>query len=303
MKEVNFNGLGTALTTPFYPNGNINFDSLKWLVKRQIDAGIDFLVPSGTTGETSTLSHDEHVAIVARVMEYMYEEGAKRVPVLAGTGSNSTEEAIKLTRAAKEYGADGALVVSPYYNKPTQKGIKLHYRVIAEIGLPVVLYDIPSRCGGSGVSAETILELAHEGTICGLKWASGNKNQLKKVLAERPENFVVFSGDDILTQYAMDQGADGVISVLSNLMPKKMVEYVTALKNKEDMWECCQLEAYLSAIMEAMFFETNPIPVKTAMALVWPEIFKETFRLPMCEMETENREKLIDVLKLYDLLK
>jgi len=294
-----FSGLGTAMITSFGEDGAVDYVALADLIDRQIGAGVNFLVPAGTTGEAPTLNYEEHVKLIAVVVR----QAKNRVPVLAGTGSNSTAEAVKLTQAAKVCGADGVLVVSPYYNKPTQKGIKLHYREIAKIGLPIILYDIPGRCGGSGVSASTILELAYSGVICGLKWASGNHEQLQKVAEGRPENFVILSGDDNQTYYAMNQGADGVISVVSNLMPKKMVEFVTALRRDAESMRCTTLNDYLSEIMEAMFFEVNPIPVKTAMAMVWPQMYKETFRLPMCQMETENREKLVRVLRKYDLLK
>ncbi|MFA5359611.1 MAG: 4-hydroxy-tetrahydrodipicolinate synthase [Patescibacteria group bacterium] len=298
MKEFSFKGLGTALVTPFYPNGQINYEAFKWLIEKQIEAGVDFITPSGTTGESPTLSHYEH----KKIIRFTVLTASKRVPVLAGTGSNSTAEAVSLTQSAKDCGADGALVVSPYYNKPTQKGIKLHYRAIAEIGLPIVLYDIPGRCGGNGVSAETILELAHDGMICGLKWASGNRDQLEKVLVGRPDNFVVLSGDDNLTHYAMGKGANGVISVLSNLMPKQMVKFIAELEHDANSFESVKWETYLSPIMEAMFIETNPIPVKTAMTMIWPEIFDEAFRLPMCEMEEDNKEILRNVLRRYNLI-
>lgn len=286
-----FMGLGTALVTPFDKAGRVSETALSILVNQQIAGGVNFLVPCGTTGESPTLSHEEH----DKVNELVVRKAAGRVPVLAGTGSNNTAEAVRLTAAAKQSGANGALVVSPYYIKPTQPGIKDYYRKVAEIGLPVILYDIPGRCGGQGVTAETILELAYEGVIVGLKWASGNLDQLQQVLDNRPEAFTVLSGDDNLTFMAMCLGADGVISVLSNLLPKAMAEFVRAM-NKGQYQEGREEHYWLLPLMRAMFLETNPIPVKTALAVVQRDVFLEVFRSPLVPMGMANKEKLIKVL-------
>ncbi|MDO8593152.1 MAG: 4-hydroxy-tetrahydrodipicolinate synthase [bacterium] len=296
MKRNLFTGVGTALVTPFQKNGRLDWDALGTLIEMQVSDKIRFLVPCGTTGESPTLSHYEHNEVVG----FTVKRTAGRIPVLAGTGSNSTAEAISLTEAAKLSGADGALVVTPYYNKPTQKGLLLHYRELAKIGLPIVLYDIPGRCGGQGASAATILELAHEGTICGLKWASGNLDQLQEVLSNRPAGFTVLSGDDNLTYLAMCLGADGVISVLSNLLAKQVEHLV--FWAEQHQWPAARSQHFeLLKIMQAMFIETNPIPVKTALAMVYPKIFQEIFRPPLCEMEEANKEKLEKVLRGYGL--
>jgi 4-hydroxy-tetrahydrodipicolinate synthase len=299
MKEKQFTGTGTALITPFKADGQINYTALEYLVDLQIDEGIDFLVPCGTTGESPTLSPEEHKTVIA----FVVEKTAGRVPVLAGTGSNNTAEALPFTQAAKVYGAAGALVVMPYYNKPTANGIRMHYRALAEVGLPIVLYDIPGRCGGSMIPAEIILELAREGTIQGLKWASGNLDQLMEVLANRPKNFAVFSGDDNLTYPAMCLGADGVISVLSNLLPEKVSELVgSSWLGSGYTIDAKQKHYRLLPLMRAMFIETNPQPVKTALALMHPGVFLEVFRSPLVPMEEKNKEKLKEVLKGYGLI-
>lgn len=300
MKINPFVGVGTAMITPLEKGGEIDWNALGKLVERQIGAGVDFLVPCGTTGESPTLTHSEHEEVIRFAVKVV----AGRVPVLAGTGSNSLAEALALTQAAKDAGADGVLVVSPYYNKPTQKGIKEYYRKLAEIGLPIVLYDIPGRCGGGGVSAQTIIELAREDTIQGLKWASGNLDQLQEVLASlgsRREDFTVLSGDDNLTFLAICLGADGVISVLSNLAPEAVVSFVSELR--QGNWAVGRQEHYrLLRLMKAMFIETNPIPVKTAMAIAYPDIYQEILRSPMCTMEEENKAKLKEVLRAYGLI-
>lgn len=293
-----FVGAGTALITPFRQGDEeVDWDAWRKLVEMQIAGHVDFLVPCGTTGESSTLTHDEHNALIQRVVEI----AAGRILVLAGTGSNCTTEALALTQAAKTSGADGVLVVSPYYNKPTQAGIRDYYRKVAKVGLPVVLYDIPGRCGGQGVTAETILELAREGTIIGLKWASGDFGQLQEVLADRPDGFTVLSGDDNLTFAALCLGAEGVVSVLANLMPIEVVKLVAAVQvHHHDLGR--RLHYRLLPLMKAMFLETNPIPVKTALAMVHPGIFQPVFRSPLVKMGKENENKLKGVLEKYRLL-
>lgn len=294
MKKHLFVGTGTALITPFKQSGEIDFDALAVLVEQQIAGGVDFLVPCGTTGESPTMTHPEH----EEVMEFVVSRTSQRKPVLAGAGSNSTAEALALTETAKAIGADGVLVVAPYYNKPTQAGMKDYYRAIAKIGLPVILYDIPGRCGGQGVTAETILELAHEGTIRGLKWASGNLDQLQDVLVGRPEGFTVLSGDDNLTFTAMCLGAEGAISVLANLMPQEVAKLVVAMHTHHHDF-ARKLHYRLLPLMRAMFIETNPIPLKTALAMVHQPLFQEVFRSPLVKMGKENKRKLAKVLLGY----
>lgn len=288
--------MGTALITPFNQGGKVCVNALSLLIEKQIAGGANFLVPCGTTGEAPTLSHDEH----RRVIELVVEKVNKRVPVLAGTGSNSTEEAVELTRAAKQLGADGALVVSPYYNKPMQAGIADYYRQMAEVGLPVILYDIPGRCGGNGVSAETILKLAYEQAIVGLKWASGNFNQLEQVLDNAPENFAVLSGDDNLTFLAICLGAQGVISVLSNLVPKRLADFVATMI-RGDIAAGRQLHFLLSPLMRAMFLETNPIPIKAAMAMVCEDVFLPDTRSPLSKMGENLRQNLAQALENFGI--
>lgn len=297
MSKNLFIGAGTALAMSFCGYSAIDWEAQERLIEMQVAARADFVAPCGTTGEAPTLSHEEHDQVVA----FTVKKIKGRIPVLAGTGSNSTDEAERLTEAAKTAGADGALVVMPYYNKPTIEGLRRHYRMIAKVGLPVILYDIPSRCGGKPAPAELILELANEGTICGLKWASGDRKQLKAVLASRPSDFVVLSGDDNLTLEVMCMGGNGVISVVSNLVPEWIVKFVNNLVNED--WKRAELQHHhLLPLMEAMFLETNPIPVKTALAMVYPKIFLEIFRLPLCEMEEANKAKLKEVLRDYGLI-
>lgn len=296
-KKAHFGGTGTALVCPMEKGGKIDWKAYGHLVESQIEASVDSVVVCGTTGESSTLRPEEHIEVIRRAVKMVNG----RIPILAGTGSNAAAEAVMYTRAAKKAGADGALVVAPYYNKPTQAGIIDYYRQVSKVGLPVILYDIPGRCGGTGVSAETILRLADDDAIQGLKWASGNLNQLQDVLVGRPEGFTVLSGDDQLTYLAMCLGAEGVISVLANLLPIEMVKMVVAMNTGNHAFGKDR-HYWLRAIMEAMFIETNPIPIKTALAMINPEVYQEVFRSPMVPMGTINREKLENVLMEYDLL-
>lgn len=300
MKTKQFTGLGTALITPLDHDGRIDWIAMTRLVEQQIAGGVDHLTPGGTTGGAPTLTPEEHI----QVIKFVVKAAAGRVSILAGTGSNSTAEAINLTVAAKRVGADGALVVVPYYIKPTIEGLMAHYRELAKVGLPIFLYDIPGRCGGNMVPAEVILELANEGTIVGLKWASGNLDQLQDVLAERPKNFTVLSGDDNLTFSAMCLGADGVISVLSNLLPERMAKFISVMskpRHKFGKLDGREEHFRLLPLMRAMFMKTNPIPITTALVMVYPDIFWEAFRLPLMGMKAEDRGKLREVLQAYDL--
>lgn len=297
-----FTGVGTALVTPLEKNGQVSYTALAVLVSEQIAGGVNFLVPCGTTGCSPTMDHAEHKRVIREVVRL----ANGRVPIMGGTGSNWTREAIDLTLAALADGVSGFLIVVPYYNKPTEDGIRGHYRAIAKVagGRPIFLYDIPGRCGGFMVPARVILELAHEGTIQGLKWASGNLDQLMEVLAGRPTGFKIFSGDDNLTLTAMSLGANGVISVASNLVPGPIVNMVNEMNQRPRSSAIAEAEHFrLLPLMRAMFLETNPIPVTEAMAMVWPHVFKPVFRLPMCRMTEPNRKKLLSVLTEYGLIK
>ncbi|MDX1607733.1 MAG: 4-hydroxy-tetrahydrodipicolinate synthase, partial [Candidatus Spechtbacterales bacterium] len=221
MTNKKFSGLGTALITPFNETGDIDYDILTFLVRQQLKGGVDFLVPCGTTGESPTLSHREHLEVI----EHTFYVTDNAVPILAGTGSNSTHEAVRLTREAKKLGADGSLAVAPYYNKPEPAGHRHYYESIAEVGLPVILYDIPGRTG-RGVPTELIVDLANEGVIKGVKWASGDHNQLVDIINNTPEDFTVLSGDDAYTYGLLALGGNGAISVLSNLLPQEMSSMV-----------------------------------------------------------------------------
>ncbi len=290
-----FAGLSTALATPFFPNGDINWEALRTLVEMQIEAGVNSLVPCGTTGESPTLTPDEQIEVIKFVVEVV----GRRVPVLAGTGSNCTAEAIYLTNRAKKVGANGALVVLPYYNKPPEAGQIDYFQKIAEVGLPIIAYDIPGRTGIQ-MSAKTILKLAAEGTIVGLKWASGDFNQLMDVIQGRPDGFTILSGDDNLTLPLMALGGDGVISVVSNLIPKIMKEFI----DEAQLHESANTQEYhynLLDLMRAMFITTNPIPIKTALSIIDPLTFGEEpgFRSPMVPMEKNEVEKLAAIISVY----
>jgi 4-hydroxy-tetrahydrodipicolinate synthase len=296
MSEKLFSGVGTALVTPFDGNLQIDKTALEFLVEKQIDAGVDFLVPCGTTGESPTLSHGEHIDVIKSVIKQV----AGRVSILAGTGSNSTEEAVALTTGAREVGADGALVVSPYYNKPTLRGLRDYYERVFNVGLPVILYDIPSRTARE-VPTELMIELANEGIIQGVKWTRWTDEdfiQLERLIAETPNDFSVLSGDDAQTLRLMYLGGDGVISVVSNLIPRSIKQLASAIKETKKVYlmspiaHSQKFSRELLPLIKAMFIETNPIPVKTALSITYPSVFGANFRSPMCQMESENLEKL-----------
>jgi len=289
-----FKGTYVALVTPFR-NGKVDFDTLDKLVDFHIDAGTDGLVPCGTTGESPTLSHDEHDAVIERVVQ----RAAGRVPVVAGTGSNSTAEAIRLTRHAEQAGADGALLVSPYYNKPTQKGLYEHFKAIAEASaLPQILYNIPGRCGVE-IAPETIARLSEIPNIVGVKHATGAMDSASALFGLCKEGFQVISGDDSMTLPLMSIGGVGVISVIANLIPKD-VKAMTDAALKGDFDTARKWHHKLFNLAKGMLsLETNPIPIKTAMAA--KGMICEEFRLPMCKMADANKEKLQRILRAYGL--
>ncbi|MBB83775.1 MAG: 4-hydroxy-tetrahydrodipicolinate synthase [Deltaproteobacteria bacterium] len=289
-----FEGVMTALITPFR-DGAVDEDALRGLVERQIEAGVDGLVPCGSTGESATLSHDEH----NHVVEITIEATAGRVPVVAGTGSNSTAEAISLTQHAKDAGASGALLLSPYYNKPTQEGIYEHYKAVAEeTALPLVIYNIPGRTA-SNIAPETVGRLAKLQHIVGIKEASGDLDQMSHVVAACPDDFAVLSGDDSLTLPLMSVGGKGVISTSSNVAPAQMKELVRRF-DAGDAAGARRLHHELIPLFDALFCETNPIPVKAACAaLDWCE---GEIRLPMTPITEPNLERLKVVLKDLGIL-
>ena len=291
-----FQGAYTAIITPFRDNGKVDEQAFKKLIDFQIENKIDGIVPCGTTGESPTLSHEEH----ERVIEICVRHVNGRVPVIAGAGSNSTSEAISLTRHAKEFGADAVLHVSPYYNKPTQKGLYLHFKAIADaVDIPVILYNIKGRTAVN-IETPTLARLMNDcGNIVGVKEASGDINQMKGVIAQRKNGFSVLSGDDNMTLSLIKEGGDGVISVASNLVPDRIAAMVHAALGG-NMEEAERLDKNLAELFKACFIETNPIPIKTALAM--KGMCREVFRLPMCSMEDANREKLRKVLKGMKIL-
>jgi len=287
-------GCLTALVTPFR-GGEIDRGALAALVEAQIAGGVQGLVPAGSTGEAATLTHDEHIALVREVVKL----AKGRVPVIAGAGSNSTAEAVRLTRAAEEAGAAGALLISPYYNRPTQDGIYHHYASVAEATkLPLVVYNIPGRTA-SNILPATIARLSQIPNVVGVKEASGSLAQVLEVIATSAPDFAVYSGDDILTLPIMAAGGKGVIAVTSNLVPRLMVDLTEALL-RGDLARGRGLMHELLPLMQAMGLEVNPIPVKTALALMGR--CTEEFRLPLTCMATAARERLEQVLREYDLL-
>ncbi len=288
-------GTITAMITPF-ARGQVDFDRLRANAAFQIEAGIDGLVPVGTTGESPTLSHEEH----KRVVETVVDAAAGRVKVIAGTGSNSTSEALDFTRHAKSVGADAALVVNPYYNKPTQEGLYRHFMTLAdEVGLPIVLYNIPGRTGVT-MSPQTVARLAEHPAIIAVKEATGSLDMASEILSLTDRNtFSVVSGDDSLTLPIVSVGGRGVISVLSNIIPDRVKAMVdAALAGRFD--EARDQHLTLFPLFKAMFIETNPIPLKTAMRLMGQDTGE--LRLPLCDMSDANRAALETVLRNHNLL-
>jgi len=291
---MNFTGSIVAIITPFR-NGKVDEQALRDLIDWQIANGTDGIVPCGTSGESATLSYDEH----NHVIEMTVEAVKGRVPVIAGTGSNSTEEAIALTRHAKHVGADGALLISPYYNKPTQEGLFLHHRAIAEaVDLPQVLYNIPGRTAVN-VTPQTVARLSKIKNIVGIKEGSGSVQQVSDIVHLCSDRFTVLAGDDALTLPMLAVGAKGVITVTANVAPADMAGMIDAWL-AGDPAKARQLHYKLYPLFQALFLETNPIPVKHAVALMGkatPEL-----RLPLCAMSQENLDKLTQVMKNLRLI-
>jgi 4-hydroxy-tetrahydrodipicolinate synthase len=296
-RKLLFRGTGTALVTPFTVNGEIDENALRKLVDFQISSGVEALLPSGTTGESATLSDDEQ----ARVIAIVAEQARKRVKVIAGAGANSTAKAIVLATRAIKAGADGILSVAPYYNKPTQEGYFRHYLAISEaVDAPIVVYNVPGRTA-SNIEAETTLRMAEEiPSIAGIKEASGNFTQIMEILRRRGEGFGVWSGDDSITLPLTALGADGVVSVVSNIVPKLFSQMVRlCLKGKFE--RAAKIHFKLLPLMNVDFVESNPIPVKAALAAMG--LIKEEYRLPMVKLSDKHRpglKKILESLKLID---
>ncbi len=291
-----FRGVYTAIITPFNQDGSVDWDSLKNLVEFQIENNVAGIVPMGTTGESPTLSHEEHDKVIEKVIEWV----DKRCTVIAGTGSNATSEAIRLTKHAEEAGADACLVVNPYYNKPTQEGLFRHFKAVADsVKIPIVVYNIKGRTGVN-VETTTLVRLINAcSNINAVKEASGNLEQMKDVISKAPEGFSVLSGDDGITLDLIKAGGNGVVSVASNMIPDKMVAMVDAALDG-NMEEAESLNDEMAAFFEGEFIETNPIPIKAALAM--RGMCKEVYRLPMCEMSKENKAKWKKILQDMKLL-
>ena len=291
-----FEGAGVALVTPFKENGEINYAKLEELVEQQIAGGTDSIIVCGTTGEAATLTHAEHIGEIRFVCDVV----KKRIPVIAGTGSNCTATSVYLSQCAEEAGADGLLLVSPYYNKSTQKGLKVHFTDVAEaVKIPILLYNIPGRTGVN-INPETIVELCENvENIVGVKEASGNFSALARIASLSKGQVDIYSGNDDQTVPMLALGAKGVISVLSNIAPQKVHEMCEAFQ-KGDMKKSAQMQLDAIPLIEALFCEVNPIPVKEAMNLMGMEV--GPYRRPVVEMEPANRERLRRELVNYGLL-
>lgn len=289
-----FKGSIVAIVTPF-TNGAVDVEKLRELVEFQIEGGTDAIVPCGTTGEASTLDYDEHLLVVKTVVEQV----KKRVPVIAGTGSNATAEAIELTTLAKEAGVDGCLLVTPYYNKPTQEGLYRHYKAVAEaVAIPQILYNVPGRTGVN-LLPETVARLAPISNIVAIKEATGSLQQASEVLSLCGDQIDVLSGDDFITFPMMACGAKGVISVLANIMPKAVGDLTDAYF-AGDLATARKLHLDTLKISNAMFIESNPVPVKTALGLMGK--CSDEVRLPLCPMSEANKAKLTAIMKEYQLI-
>ncbi len=290
-----FRGAFVAIVTPF-TDGRVDEQALVDLIEFHIANGTHGIVPCGTTGESATMSHDEH----HRVVELTVKTVNGRVPVLAGSGSNSTSEAIDLTRHASQAGADGALMVSPYYNKPSQEGLYQHYKTVAEaVDIPIILYNVPSRTS-SNILPATVARLAGVDNIVGIKEASGDLNQISEVIRLCPDDFAVMSGDDFTSMPTVLLGATGVISVTSNVAPKDMAQMMDAAL-AGDLATARNLHYKLFPLMQAMFYDTNPVPAKKSLELMG-KIKSGTPRLPLCPMNDETLVRLKAALADYGLI-
>jgi 4-hydroxy-tetrahydrodipicolinate synthase len=290
-----FTGTGTALVTPFRTDGSLDEGTLRRLIQRQIDAGVDFLVPCGTTGESPTLTHEEHV----RVVEIAVGLAKGKVPVLAGAGGYNTAEVIAMARELAELGADGFLSVTPYYNKPTQEGLFQHYRAIAgAVPLPIILYSVQGRTGVN-IEPATVKRLSQIENIVGIKEASGNVSQMAAILNVVPEEFIVLSGDDAITLPVISLGGRGVISVVSNEIPGEMSR-LTRAALQGDFRTAREIHRRYHPLMEINFVESNPGPVKAAMAEMG--LLEAAWRLPLVPPKAENQARIRAVLESLELV-
>jgi 4-hydroxy-tetrahydrodipicolinate synthase len=294
-KGAMFNGCGTALVTPFRRDSSLDEATLRMLVKRQIDAEINFVAPCGTTGENPTLTREEHL----RVVEITVAEAKGRVPVLGGAGGYNTAEIVALARDLESMHVDGILSVAPYYNKPTQEGLYRHYKAIAEaVSVPVLIYNVPRRTGVN-VEPETVRRLSEIGNITGIKEASADISQMASVIAKVPESFAVLSGDDAIALPLIALGGRGLISVASNEIPAEMTRLVQHALNN-DFAAARRLQQKYLPLMEVNFIETSPLPVKAAMAAMG--LLEPVWRLPLCPPKPESVEKIKRVLESLSLL-
>ena len=290
-----FKGALTAIVTPFKEDGSLDEEALKGLVEFQLKNNIDGIVPCGTTGESPTLGQEQ-----LKVAKIVIDAVNGKVPVIAGAGSNSTKHAVELTKEMADAGADGTLQVSPYYNKPTQEGLFRHFSAIAQAAdIPIVVYNIKGRTG-INIETPTLARLAKEhSNIVAVKEASGDIEQMKDVLKTLPKEFDVLSGDDKMTYQLMAEGGRGVISVASNVIPNEVHEFTQlGLNNKFDKMK--EMNEKLAPLFQSLFIETNPIPLKAALAM--KGMIKEAYRLPMCEMQPENKEKLKKILTDFKII-
>ncbi|MCX5835575.1 MAG: 4-hydroxy-tetrahydrodipicolinate synthase [Deltaproteobacteria bacterium] len=289
-----FKGAIVAIVTPF-KNGQVDEETYRKLIEFQIANGTDGIVPCGTTGESSTLSHEEHDRVIAIAID----AAKKRVPVIAGTGSNSTDEALRLTRHAYEAGADGALMVCPYYNRPTQEGLYQHYKLIAEsVPIPIIPYNIPGRTGVN-MLPETVARLSEISNIVGIKEASGSLKQMQDVISLCGDDFDVLSGDDFFTLPLLLIGGKGVISVISNIVPADMANMIDAFE-AGNIAQARKLHDKMVPLIDALFIETNPVPVKAALSMMGKIDYD--VRLPLYKMSDSNYEKLKKVILDYGLM-
>lgn len=289
---MKFEGSMVALITPF-KNGKVDEKSLRRLVRFQEENQTDVLVPCGTTGESATLSHEEH----ERVIEIVVDE-ADEAKILAGTGSNSTHETVRLTRHAQEVGCDGGLIITPYYNKPPQRGMAEHFRLVANsVDMDLVFYNVPSRTG-INLEASTVVDLSSVPNIVGVKEASGDINQVSEICIETPDDFVVLSGDDSLTLPILSVGGTGVVSVVANIIPKRVHELVWSWK-KANQARSREIHQEIFPLMQQMFLETNPIPVKFAASRM--RLCEAEIRSPLSQLSNEYQDLLLRTMKSLEL--
>ena len=290
MKNIqDLKGCGTALVTPFSSDGKIDETAFRNFVDFQIREGINFLVPCGTTGESVTMSQAEHL----RVVEIVLEQSAGKVPVIAGAGGYNTAHVIDMAKEVAGLGVDAILSVTPYYNKPTQEGLFQHYKAIAEVvQIPIIVYNVPTRTS-TNILPDTVVRLSEIENIVGLKAASGNIGQISEMAMKMPENFIMLSGDDVNTIPIISLGGRGVISVVSNLVPKMMVKLID-LCLKSNYKKAIEHQRTFFKLMKVIFLETNPIPVKAGLAMM--ELIEANYRLPLVPMSEQNRETLKSVM-------